>query len=660
MKIGPFEFNFVPSNKGYRQLAQMLEREKKASAEDPKTSPKRQLQEYRSWVSSSVSLISDRVSTIPYKFYRKDTNEEIKPNIHSYKVFTKPFFQPNPLMSFRFIKAWCQTQLDLCGMACIYKAKNQFGQIWELWPLNMNDFMGIFNVKGMPIEFITDVLPEDVYFVFQIGGKQYTFSTFELVILNYPHPYRPYYGASPIQSQAYSIDTQRYIEIYERDFFYNSARVDMVLVTEQDVIPEKADEIKQRWKEKFSYGAGGKFHDITVLGSGLKPEPLKFTNKDFEFMNLAGWTKDMVLSAYRINPAKLGNTANVNRSNSVQVDIDFNRDCIQPRIIQWDEELNKEILSSFDPRVEIRHDNPIPRDRLIELQEGRVFLAGNPALTPNEFRKKNFMYEAVDNGDDLIVSSTMIPLKLLTPYWQAKIKQLKQQSQMGARPNQQSPTDPTRHDGDTPALRPDGGDDRDDNPTPNRSFEDNLKEYWLNSFYSNKLLFYDENGTIAFFKATIKTVVTLVNKQMGTSIPLSDWVDSYSEKVGMEFYKTLWKESETKNILFEEDSDKDNYVEDQLNKNPRLAKICNSSLRSCINYVRFKCLDEMKLKKVWVVNSNNCGHKGRVKDFETDSVFKVGDSDIRFPGESFNLNCDCEIGIHNQKSLTWLIGGENG
>jgi HK97 family phage portal protein len=658
MRIGPFELNFIPDKrKGYNQLVQIMEREKKSSAEDPKISPKKQLNEYRSWVSSSISLISDRVSTLPYKFYRKDTEEEIKPNIHSYKTFSKPFLQPNPLMSFRFIKAWCQVQLDLCGMACIYKAKNMLGQIWELWPLNMNDFMGIVDKKGMPIEFITDVLPKDVFYVFQIGGKQYTFSNFELVILNYPHPYRSYYGASPIQSQAYSIDTQKYIEIYERDFFYNSARVDMVLVTDQEVNVDKADEIKQRWREKYSWGAGGKFHDITVLGSGLKPEPLKFTNKDFEFMNLAGWTKDMVLSAYRINPAKLGNTEKVNRSTSVQVDIDFNRDCIQPRILQWDEELNKEILSTFDPRVEIRHDNPIPRDRLIEVQETRVFLAGVPALTPDEMRKQKFKLGSVEGGDDLIVSSTMIPLSMLKKYWNAKIKQMSQQQN---RPNMQSPTDPSRGENDKPNLNPDGSDDRDDNPTPGRSFEGFLKKFWLDSFERNELVFFDKKTTILFFKSLIKSAMFTMNKYCGIELDSDNWIDSYSEKAGMEYYLTLWKQSEKDNFKLNSDELKIQYIKDQRNSNPRLAKICNSSLKSCINYMRFKYLDKYNLSKFWIIDSNNCGHKGRIKEFKTETNFKIGDSDIRFPGETFNLNCDCMIGIENQKQPLYQIGGENG
>jgi hypothetical protein len=150
----------------------------------------------------------------------------------------------------------------------------------------------------------------------------------------------------------------------------------------------------------------------------------------------------------------------------------------------------------------------------------------------------------------------------------------------------------------------------------------------------------------------------MVNKQLKTSIITDDWVESYSKKIGMEFYKTLWKEADCKNINFEENEDRDIYIEDQLNSNQRLAKICNSSFKSCINYVRFNCLEELGTTKVWVVNSNNCGHKGRIKNFETNGIFKLGDTDIRFPGESFNLNCDCSIGYKkNNKNMNNIVGG---
>ena len=129
MRIGPFKID-ASFGKGYDDLVQIINREKGASVENLKGNTQLQLAEYKSWVFSCVSLISDRISTIPYYFYRTDTGEEVTSSSKAYKIFTKPFFKPNELMTFRFIKSFCQTQLDLCGMTCFYKAKNQLGQVW--------------------------------------------------------------------------------------------------------------------------------------------------------------------------------------------------------------------------------------------------------------------------------------------------------------------------------------------------------------------------------------------------------------------------------------------------------------------------------------------------------------------------------------------------
>ena len=310
------------------------------------------------------------------------------------------------LMSFRFIKSFCTMQGLLAGMGIIYMAKNHLGQNWELWPIDMNGFMGVFDKNGLPIETVPDIVVDDVFYVFIIGGQTFRFSINELLIfMPHPHPRNRFIGMSPIQAMAYAVDIQKYIEIYESDFFRNSARVDMILSSDNDIAQGKADEIKERWIEKFR----GNFHDVAVLGSGLKPVPLKYTNADFQFIDLAGWSKDMVCSAYRINPALLGNTSTVNRSNSVYVDINFNKDCIQPKLTIWDEEFTKELVQKYDSRIQFRHENPIPRDRQLETQESRIYLSGVPSFKINEMRKRHKLSPDPD-GDRILVKTDVIPL----------------------------------------------------------------------------------------------------------------------------------------------------------------------------------------------------------------------------------------------------------
>lgn len=619
MNLGFMEVKFKnPFKKAYSDLAGWG---RNSSYNDPKTNPSTQLKEYKSWVSSCVSLISRRVSSVPFKYYKFGTDEEINSRNHSFKNITAPFDVPNQLMTFRFIKSWCQTQLDLCGMAAVLKVKNVFGETRELWPLNMNNFIGAYDSNMSPIETSAEILPKDVFYVFQYGGKQYPLSIKDIILLMYPNPTCMFLGASPVQQQAYAVDAQTYIEIYERDFFGNSARVDMVLATDEELGQDLADQIKDRWLNKFSFSKGGKFHDIAVLEKGVKPIPMKWTNKDFEFLALANWTKEMVLGAYGINPSKLGSGDGVNRSSSVYVDIDFNREVITPRLEIWDDEMT-EIAQEVNPNIQVRHENPIPRDRQIEVQESRVYLAGMPSYTINEWRRvKN--YPPVKDGDEIYVKKDYVPLSMLKEIARKELQVLLNPPNTG----NNNDTDPTRHDDDEPHLNPDGSDDRDSQPTEGRSIESveiELKEIW-----TKKLNEYDviedakENIT-----HMIKTSVISVLKYYFNEDNITDkWIDEYSLNLTQEFVKTVGNK----------------YYKHQINTNSRIQKLIHNGVRACLNYCICLVAEKHGYEKEWLVDRNNCSHLGRLKNFKTVDNFMIGNTQVRFPLEKLNLSCDCML-----------------
>ena len=645
MKLGPVEIKWKGFTKSWAQLESMIRHEQGGNAVALKTNPKAQIESYKSWVYSCVSLISDRISSLPYSFYNKDTGEELSTKNKGYRIFSKPFKQPNELMSFRFIKSFCQIQLDLCGMTCLYKAKNKLGQVWEIWPMNMNDFIKV-EVTG------TMINPK-VKYVFKTpsGAGWMDFDINELIVINYPHPSDAFSGMSPIQSQAYAADIDTYVEVYERDFFKNSARIDFALTTDTQITQEKADELKSRWMEKYK----GNFHDVAVLDSGLKPVPLKYTNRDFEFLNLAGWSKEKILGCYRVPNNKLGSTDS-NRAGSVYSDISFNRESIQPRLTLWDEEMTMGICSSYDERLEVKHQNPIPRDRQIELQEGKSYLGAVPSLTINEFRERVHKLPAVTGGDKIIVPKGFIYIDDLQKVMDAEIA------------NSREPNDADRdRDDETPHTNPDGTDDRDDNPTDGRALlpEETKRKGSLNDFYVlvdksrlvwNEMIF---NALGNLNPTEVKTVLnSMLCECLGATIDVlaehydsntfvkvdaNDWVIEIAEKTSSEYTKTLFK-----NPKWNEQNWKE-YFEEQFNSNPRLSKIINALLKSCVNYTKWLILNHEKAEIEWIVNSNECGHKGRILENTTFDYFKIGITKIRFPGESLNFNCDCTITRRNKE-----------
>lgn len=635
MRLGPLQISW--GRKSYNDLVTMMRREKSGDVVHLKTQPKIQLTEYKSWASSCVSLISDRVSTLPYSFYNKDTGEELTTKNKGYSIYTKPFRQPNNLMSFRFIKAWCQIQVDMCGMAFVYMAKNKLGQVWELWPLNMNDYM--------KCEVSDDIIRPKVKYQFKSGNGYIDFDISELICITYVHPQNAFIGASPIQSQAYAQDIDSYIEVYERDFFKNSARIDFALTTDEKIDQEKADELKERWKEKYQ----ASYHDVAVLDSGLKPVPLQYANRDFEFLNLAQWSREKVLAAYRVPKSKLGFTEG-NRQGNVQDDIAFNRESIQPRLSLWDEEITKEIMPTFNDKIEFKHQNPIPRDRLIEVQEGRIHVAV-PTMTVNEFREKIHKLEAIDGGDEIFIPKDMIPMSKVIEVIDA-----------GIAFTEQTPTDPEDDDRDDeqPHTNPDGSDDRDDNPTDGRSIDtdvfgnnhfkylydkvrDVLHDYLQEKVVQLKVDNFKSDSQGLFFEITNSLVQNMI-EYFGIKpikIDQEDWIFPMVNKVVDEFEKTVFKNSKWKDSVWED------YVLDQLNSNPRISKIVNSLSRGSINYAKWLILTSKEKRITWVINSNECGHRGKLQKENSVDYFKIGNMRMRFPNELLNFSCDCTI-INNE------------
>lgn len=636
MKIGPFKID-TKLTKSYEELVQIINREKGASVENLKGNTQQQLSEYKSWVFSCVSLISERISTIPYYFYRTDTGEEVTSTSKAYKTFTKPFFQPNELMTFRFLKSFCMMQLDLCGMTCIYRARNQLGQVWELWPLNMNDFVSVDVTK--------DLMNPKVTYTFNFDNKQIAFDTRDLIVINYPNPKNPFYPMSPIQAQAYSVDIDTYVEVYERDFFKNSARIDMALWTETEIDQEKADEIKSRWKSKYT----GNFHDIAVLSSGLKPIPLKFTNKDFEFLNLAGWSKSKIAACYKVPLSKLGGDSDVNRSSSVTADIAFNRECIQPRLTLFDEELTMGVLHEFDKRLAIKHENPIPRDRDLEVKEARVYVNNQPTMAINEFRKLTHALPPVDGGEEILVTikGSLVPLSRAKDFVDLLLSEANNTGNVSSGGDNE--TDPTRHDNDKPNGNADGSDDRDENPTDGRSlegidinlklnrfaeYENEFRSIW-NKLVLNSLCKTNEEkikGDLSNVLAKIiKETISVLFQDIGVKpidYDVKNWVLPISEKMAFEYRESIFKFNKVDTEKWEEE------IKEQFDTNPRMAKITNTLLKATINYAKWIVMTNQAIRFDWKVNSNECGHRGRLDNIKVKQLF---------PNQIPNFSCDCTL-----------------
>lgn len=404
MKIGPFEVSLKRTKspvqkRSWAELNAFFAATEGYSAEG-KGTINSQLNEYRGWIHAVVGVIYRRVSEIDYKFFRIDTDEEVKSKNHIYRTINKIFVDPNDFMEFRFLKSWIAMQMDLTGHAFILREDDVLGLPYKLWPLNVKDFHKL--EKG---DTFRDYIKG---FTFRINGNLVTYDPDHMLYFHFPDPSDPRDGCSPIKSQAYAVEIDHYLEVYERDLFKNSARPDLMLKYPENVEIEEEDatRIIASWKKKFR--GEGKMHEIAIMDRGAEVEKLGVMNEDLALSWLAQWSQDKILGAYGVPAAKVGLLKDVNKSNQFSAETTFNSECIYPRLLLIDEVLTRGILQKFDERLCIRHNNPIPRDKeeLIKEHKEKV---GVPNMTINESREQDGR-KPVSGGDSVYIPLNFIAL----------------------------------------------------------------------------------------------------------------------------------------------------------------------------------------------------------------------------------------------------------
>lgn len=344
---------------------------------DKKTT-QQQLAEFQSWIYIITTTIYSRTSSLEWGlFVDKGTDKRTELNDHpAISLLNKP----NPIMSGSFLQQYTQLQLDLTGKAFILKLRNGAMLPGELWPISTADFIR-FELGDTNKDFLRGYTFRDK------NGGTITYHPSEIIYLRYPHPINLIDGASPVQRMARIVDIEKYVEIYEKTFFENSARPDIILSMKGDTkgarAGKDANRVLEDWRAK--HAGPSKFHEPTIL-SNMEVTTLNATNKDFEFSTLAGWTGDMLSAAYSMPKGKLF-PEKINRANGFMIEQTFNRDCIAPRIRLWDEVMTNDLVAEFDDRLIVEHENPVPSDKTFDLKKDESDLK-NLVNSVNEVRKR--------------------------------------------------------------------------------------------------------------------------------------------------------------------------------------------------------------------------------------------------------------------------------
>lgn len=239
-----------------------------------------------------------------------------------------------------------------------------------------------------------------------IDGKaiKVTYMPDEIIHFKKPNPNNQFRGLGAVEAMAETIDLDNLTSEMTKRFFQNGAITNFVLSTEGKITDEQLKRLKAELNASNT-GVTNAFKTM-ILGGGLKPVDISYSNKDQEFLGQLEWYRDKIMVGFGNTKSVLGVVDDVNRASMEASIIEWQRDTVQPDMESIVNALNEFLVPEFGTNLVLGYCDPVPEDHADDIAEVKdLYPLG--VLTLNEAREMVEL-EAVENGDEFYSAPTPI------------------------------------------------------------------------------------------------------------------------------------------------------------------------------------------------------------------------------------------------------------
>lgn len=306
-----------------------------------------------------VDRTSNATALVDWKLYRKAKSgkKEDRTEVTSHAALDL-WNRPNPFMPRQeFVESSTQ-HYDLTGETWWVIARHPGVKLpLEMWPVRPD--------RMTPVPDRDSFLKGYVYT--SPDGEQIPLELDEVIQLRRPNPLDPYRGLSPVLSILPDLDTSRYAAEWARAFFVNSAQPGGVIEVPVHLDDREWDEMRERWAEQHK--GVNNAHKVAIIEHGAKWTDRTISQRDMQFVELRGATRDAVREAYGISKTAIGDFEDINRASALAAKSWFAEQQTVPRLERIKGALNFELLPMFGPTaegLEFDYEPPTPPDPEIE------------------------------------------------------------------------------------------------------------------------------------------------------------------------------------------------------------------------------------------------------------------------------------------------------
>lgn len=336
---------------------------------------------YFGTVYTCIDLIAQNVSAIEYYLVRRDDAEK---RIYSHE-FLSVLNKPNMFMTGADLMYIISAHIDTHGGAFIYPVMegSKITGFVPLYPQNLTVVRG----KG-----IYDMVKGYKYIV---DGQQMPLNVDEVIPIMRPNPYDMVKGVSTIEMARFEIEADYNSITWNAKFYENGAIPSGVLSTDKNLDETAFKRLKQEWEEKYQGKENA--HKTAILFNGLKYDSIAPKQKDMDFIESRRYSRDQILSIFKVPKAMIAISDDVNRANAEAAHYIFSKNVLKPRVRLIFEKLNRFYLSKVDvmDRFKIEYENPVPEDKQYTLERKEK---QTKWVTINETRQEEGR-EPIPDGD---------------------------------------------------------------------------------------------------------------------------------------------------------------------------------------------------------------------------------------------------------------------
>lgn len=303
-----------------------------------------------------VNAKAEATSMVEWKLWRSSPTGRDEDRVEVTRHLAKKVWdKPNPFYTrLDLVDAFSQ-HLDLVGEGYLLVERDSRASFpVGLWPIRPD--------RIMPVPSRNNFISGYVYS--GPDGEKVPLTVNEVLRVRQPHPLDPYRGLGATASIWTDLESTRSAAEWNRNFFRNSAEPGGVIEVPEVLGDSEFAQLRQRWNEQHQGVSAA--HRVSILEGGMKWVDRKFSQRDMQFAEMRGVSREIIREAFRFPTAMLGTVEDVNRANAEANEVVFARYLILPRLERIKQLLNGAFLPMFGSTgqgVEFDYANPVPEDR---------------------------------------------------------------------------------------------------------------------------------------------------------------------------------------------------------------------------------------------------------------------------------------------------------